>query len=313
MPHFKNSHQVLRLVRIYRRVFSVLTANVGIENIVKVNVDAEVVVWKIPGILVLLFTTAVTIFTLILQIYCQNTLPYSENLTLSFTVLSYYFTFAFPLISSMFNYRKIYLFWSKLYETTCFALSELGYDISFEYFWKCFWKDAVISSMTFIVCGSFRLYFYSPRTAYERQICAAFLYEIIVYIVIHALFIINLNSFFHRLLIKYINLDYRNRASNLMFDHVECSLLQQLRVYKQFHYKLWEMTSAVNAFFGSTLMVLCCHAFIDVAHSAYYLFLYISARGATDTLISKSYVSRRDPKSSRVIDVIYYCMHYCLD
>lgn len=287
MPNNQNCHQILQVAKIYRRIFSVLIVNVGLENIIEENNSAEVK--KCPTILALVFATGLATTTVLLQSIFSNGLPLSEFLALCFIVLSHYCTFAFPLINSMFNYRKIHLFWSKVCEITRFAYEELGYEICFEYFWKRFLTDGAITCGTFALYALIRFSIYSPRIVYGTQCGVIVLQEIVAYIVLHALFVVNLNSFFIRLLIKYIKMDYRNRASNLIFDHVQRSLLHQLRLYKQFHYKLWEMTTAVNAFFGLTLLVLSYHAFLDIAYSAYYVFLYVSRREPVVILMSNGF------------------------
>lgn len=276
MPSSKKCHHILRLATVYRRFFSVLIFNVELENITEVNINAKVITRKWPGIFVLLVVTAVAALATVIQIIFPNSLSFTEHVTLSLVALSHYVTFVFPLIYSMFNYRKIHYFWCKVYETACFAFSELGFEISFQWFWKRFFVDTVICAVTLILHGSCRIWFHSPRTHYARQYCTTFLQETIIYIIVHALFMVNLNSFFIRLLIKYIDLDHQNRTSNLIFDHGERSLLHQLRLYKQFHYKLWEMTTAVNGFFGLTLLILSYHAFVDVSYAAYYVFFCVA-------------------------------------
>lgn len=268
MANTHNCRHILQLATIYRRIFSVLVVNVDLDNIDKVNKEEGVNIKRIPTLLALLVVTVVAVLSLFLQLYLQNTLPLTENLALYSMVWSHHPTSAFPLIHSLFNYRQIHVFWCKVYETTCFAISELVHDVSLRYFWKRFFIDTAISVGTFILYGMCQLWIYSRRTSYERQLCTVLLQEIIIYIIVHALFIVNLSSFFNRLLIKYVNLDYRNRASSLTVENVEMSLLHQLRLYKQFHYKLWEMTTAVNAFFGLTLLVMSYHAFVDIAYSA---------------------------------------------
>lgn len=278
----------MRLFAHYRRMFAVLTFNVNLDNITAVNVDqnVEVITTKCPSILLLLLATAIATMSIVQTSMCLNAIAITEVLVLYSTILSHYVTFAFPLIHSMFNYRQMHFFWCKVWETTFFAFTELGYDISFEYFWKRFLADATISIVSFTLYGALRVWLFVTRIPFGIQLGITILLEIVIYITVHALFIINLNSFFSRLLIKYVDLEYRNRASHLVFDNLDHSLLHQLRLYKRFHYKLWEMTTAVNAFFGLTLLVLSYHAFVDVAYAAYYVFYYISIREPADALIS---------------------------
>lgn len=290
MPHNQKSHHILRLANVYRRFFSVLIFNVGLENITAVTRSAEVITNKWPAILVLLFVTAVAAFAIIFQVFFRNLLPRFENVTLYCIVLSHYVTFIFPLIHSMFHYRKIYFFWCKIHEVTFFAFNELGFEISLQYFWKQFSADITIVTASYILLGTLRLWSHTPKTHFGRKCCAVFLQQIIVYIVAHALFVVHLNNFYIRLLIKCINLDYRRRASNLIYDRGDRSLLHQLRLYRQFHFKLWEITTAVNGFFGLTLLVLSYHVFIDVAYCAYYIFLYVSLQRSAVEMMSNIFI-----------------------
>lgn len=285
MPRNHDCCHILRLAAAYRRVFSGLILNIELVNLVEVDKTVPLTTKIYPVILLLLFATMVAITGINLQIFLPNTLPLSEFLTMCFLFSSKFVAVAIPLIQSMFNYREIHFFWCKIYETTRFAFDELGYEISFRYFWKRFLTSTVVCVVTSAIHATIRFWFHSWKSATGTQFCAFLQQSIILYIVVHALFIVNLNSFFIRLLIKYIDLDYRNRVSNLDTGREERPLLAQLKLYKQFHYKLWEMTIAVNNFFGITLLVLSYHSFVDITNAAYYIFLYISRRDPALILI----------------------------
>lgn len=278
MTRNHDCHHILRLAAIYRRIFSVLIVDVELVNLAEVNKKVVLTTKKCCVFLLLLLASALASAAIVFQTIHSLKLPLTEYMALYFIVISNYFAFAFPLIQAMFNYREIYNFWCKIYETTCFALSELGYEIGFGYFWKRFLHSTAICIVINVTYALVRIWLWSLKFSFGTQCCLLLQQGLVVFIVVHALFVVNLNSFFVRLLIKYVNLDYRYRASNLVFDHVERSLLNQLRLYKQFHYKLWEMTTAVNMFFGLTLLVLSYHSFVHIAYAAYYIFLYISRR-----------------------------------
>lgn len=279
-------HQILRLASIYHRTFSILIFNVGLENIVTANKNKKLSTKKWPGLLVLLFATMIaTMSGISIYLLCKA-LPFTEQLALYFAILSHFVSFIFPMMQSMYNYQKIHFFWCKLWETTCFAISELDCDISFGYFWKCFLTDTAVCIGCFALYGVLRTWLYVTRIAFVTQLGITIQLEVIVYIVVHVLFIVHLNRFYIRLLVKRIKLQLRIRASNVVCDDGECLLRHQLRLYKQFHYKLWEMTTAVNGFLGPTLLILSYHAFVDVTYSAYYTFYYIALRESVTELIS---------------------------
>lgn len=54
-------------------------------------------------------------------------------------------TLTFPFIHSMLNHRKIFFFWCKIHEMSCFLFDEFGYEINFEYFWKSLLFDAAMA------------------------------------------------------------------------------------------------------------------------------------------------------------------------
>lgn len=282
MPRNHDCRHILRLASTYRRMFSGLILNIELVNLVEV--DKTLTTKMYPVILLLLFATTVAITGINLQIFLPNTLPFSEFLTMCFLFLSKYIAVAIPLIQSMLDYRQIHFFWCKVYETTCFAFGELGQEISFRYFWKRFFTSTAVCVGTSAFQALLWFWFHPLKSASGTQFCAFLQQFIILYIVVHALFIVSLNSFFIRLLIKYIDSDYRNKVSS---PGSERSLLSQLKSYKKFHYKLWEMTIAVNKFFGITLLVLSYHSFIDITYAAYYIFLYISRRDPALILIRK--------------------------
>lgn len=277
MPRNHDFRHISRLASTYRRMFSGLILNIDFVHLVEFNKTVALTTKIYPVILLLLFATMVAATGINLQIVLPNTLPLSEFFTMCFLFSSKYIAVAIPMIQSMFYYREIHYFWCKIYETTRFASAEFGYEISFRLFWKRFFTSTAVLVVTSAFQAILRFWFHS-KTATGTQFCVFLQQLIILYIVVHSLFIVTLNNFFIRLLVKYIDLDYRNRVSSIGSRCADRPLITQLKLYKQFHYKLWEMTIAVNKFFGITLLVLSYHSFVDITYAAYYIFLYISRR-----------------------------------
>lgn len=284
MRRHAGGDQVLGIARIYRRMFSVLALGVELVNLVGVDRKVALITNKYPTLVLLLSGSSLSASVILLQIFFPITLPLSEFWSLCFITFSRYVAFAFPLIHSMFHYRDMHFLWSKIGEITSFAFRELGYFVTFGYFWKRFLPAAAVCIVMTAMCTAIRMGFYSLRWSKGAQCCAILQQILILYIVLHTIFIVHMNSFFIRLLIKYIKVDYSNRASYFVFDHTERPLLKQLHLYKEIHYKLWEMTTAVNAFFGLTPLLLCGHSFVDIAYSAYYLYLNTARRDPVASL-----------------------------
>lgn len=287
VPSNSNCCEIQQLASTYHRMFAILICNIDLRKINDVNSQESLRPRFCSIIWFLLFATAAFVTTITLQLISAASLPTAaNNVGIYFPNTSRYIAIAFVLVQSLFTYRKIHVFWCKAYETADFAFRKLGFVISFQHFWKRFITDATIIIVTHIVYFGLRLFFYL-RTAIDiKQSCTIILQIFIVYIVLHALFIVNLNSFFIRLLIQYIDLDYRNRTSNLVFDHAEQSHLHRLRLYKQFHYKLWEITTSVSSVFGLSVLILSLHAFFDVVYPIYVICLNVSRR-PTAFLISE--------------------------
>lgn len=265
---------MLQLAANYRRMFPIFICNVELKNIDETGSKIKFAKW--PGIVAILVATSILSTILFHLSVVMKMSSFTDGAVLYSSLGSHYFTFTFPVIYSMLKYREIHVFWCKIYEIVDFVFTDLGYEISLRRFWKCFFMDSALIVSTNCLYGVCRLWWKVNELPNGLKIGIVILIYTVMYALIHALFVVNLNHFFIRLLAKYINVDYRNRASNLVFDYNDRSLLHQLHLYKRFHYKLWELAKAVNSFLGISVLILNYHAFIDVAFAAYLIFYNIS-------------------------------------
>lgn len=84
-----------------------------------------------------------------------------------------------------------------------------------------------------------------------------------LYIQFHAIFLIRLQHFIYEMFSKYINFAHHLNRSNLLFPNVN-KTDNNLRFYKEIHYKLWTVMCELNNVFGSHFIAFFCQRFYEV-------------------------------------------------
>lgn len=273
-----NNHQrIQKLVDTYQRLFPILSLNFEVKNSTGSRKDNAIATKKCPLILLMLFVCVSTVFVISQQLQVKCISRSELNAAFCFMVLCVFVTIAVPVVHSAFHFHEIHVIWCKVDETAGLALNELNFEMFFGHFWKRFLVDCGISLTVFGMNAMLRfIYLYIKHKLNSCHFGLLLLHATVIYMRIHALFIIHLYSFLIRLLIKYIDGDYHNRASNVIFDCMQRSLSCQLRSYKQIHFKLYEIARAIDNFFGLTLLAICYYTFAEVAYSWYYIFYHLA-------------------------------------
>lgn len=253
--------------------------------------NTELITKKCPLVFLSLFVLITGIMGITQELFLCG-LRLSENIVMCIAISYHYATIMVTLVHSMYNYREIHIIWCIIYEMHRFALKELSHKICFRPFWKRYLANCAIILIVFSLCGALRFSYLSPRIVLRSQIAVVSLQSVVLYIKLHALFIVHLFNYFVKLFIKYICVDHRQRMHNSTGDHIVPPIIFQLRLYQQFHYKLWRMVEAINRFFSFTILILSYHAFADIAYSSYYIFLYIVRDDAPALLIRKPFINR---------------------
>lgn len=278
--------RIQKLVKIYQRFFCTFSLNFegpDSAGMRKVNVLGSK---KYPFILLLVFVCVTSVLVISQQLLFKTIPLIQLDVAFCFMVSCLFLTITFPMVQSIFHYREIHIVWCKVDETACIALKELKFQICFDYcFWKRFLIDCATSVTVFGINVAMGFVFMSTRFGIESHVGMMILQAVVLYMRIHALFIVNLYNFLFHLLIEFVDSEYRNRMSNLVFDHAERSLSCQLKSYKHIHYKLWEIATAINNFSGGTLLAICYHTLAETAYSSYYIFYHVAIKEKTDVLI----------------------------
>lgn len=271
---------------IYQRFFSTLSLNFEDPNSSGTKKFNVLATKKYPFILLLVFVFVTSVLVISQQLLFKSSSLIQIDVAICFMVLCQFLTITFPMVQSIFHYREIHVVWCKVEETACLALKELKFEIcSGHRFWKRFLIDCATSLTVFGINVAMGFVFMSTRFGVESHIGMMILQGVVLYMRIHALFIVNLYNFLFHLLIEFVDSDYRKRTSNLVFHHVDRSLSCQLRSYKYFHFKLWEIATAINNFSGVTLLAICYYTLAETAYSSYYIFYHVAIKEKTDVLI----------------------------
>lgn len=283
----QNSNQrIQKLVKIYQRFFSILSLNFEDPKAIgKREVDV-LASKKYPFISFLVFVFMTSVLVISQQLLFKTSSLIQLDVAFCSMVSCLFLTITFPMVQSIFHYREIHIVWCKVDETACLALKELQFEICFNYcFWKRFLIDCATSLTVFGINVAVGFAFMSTRVGVQSQVGMMILQAVVLYMRLHALFIVNLYNFLFHLLIEFVDSDYRNRTTNLVFDPVERSLCCQLKSYKHFHYKLWEIAAAINKFSGDTLLAICYYTLAETAYSSYYIFYHVAIKEKTVVLI----------------------------
>lgn len=286
MLNLNDCRHVLSLASVYKRIFSVLFYNMELVHTIRLNgANIELITKKCPLVLLSFFVLIAGVVGILQEFNIINGLPSTEDIAMCIAICFHCATIMMMLIHSACKYREIHVIWCTAYELTRYTLKELGHKVCFRHFWKHYLGCSALIMTAFGVSSSLRLLYRSPRIILRTQISIIVLQGVVIYIAMHALFIVQLFNYFVRLFIKCIYLDYRSRMRDSTVGPVARPIIAQLRLYQQFYHKLWRMVESINQFFSFTILILNYHAFFSVAFSSYYIFLYIVRDDAPYLLI----------------------------
>lgn len=173
-----------------------------------------------------------------------------------------------PCILQYDSFRKL---WFQLRSVNQLIHHRLCHKINFQDFLHSFFLS--VSSILAICFAYFVMKIISiiaGATKYFR-ISTATLKLVYLYNTLHVVFIISLFQFTYEMFGKYVNLAYQLNRSNMIFSK-NPNTFENLKFYKEIHYKLWKLTHVINEFCGLSLVVFSAQVFFDVTYSIYFLF-----------------------------------------
>lgn len=278
-----------RLFRIYQFVFPIFChSNLTVRNAVAKPNERRIISNSNKLVILLTMSTFLACtFAIFREMGSSNELPYWENNLMCFMIICRFSTGFSSLFQSSFHYKHLPLVWKQYREINKLSMEKLGHKICFRKFFWDFSIDLIFGFIIFITYLTLRLMYMSTGLSSVSQYAIVTLHCVSLYTSVHVLFILNLFRYFTKLLIKFIGMAYRIKVHHMQFAQTDNSVFDNLRYFKEFHYKLYEVGYAINHFFGIILMALSCQTFIDIAFTAYYLFLYFVRKEADLLLISK--------------------------
>lgn len=212
---------------------------------------------------------------ILLQFVDNQGLSFLENNARCFYYLSECLACGVSLIEFARKRQQIEEFWCKTSELNNFIYRKLGYRIPLKRFLEKFLLHIVVVAATTVA-------FILSRTLYPIEdlsllACYAVMFSriLLIYISTNVLFFIDLFEYFNRLLAKYIKCNYLQRESNVLFADSKCSILSDLRTYKQIHFSLHEIALQINQIFGLICMVLLYSGLVSASHNVFFGFRHL--------------------------------------
>lgn len=171
--------------------------------------------------------------------------------------------------------QQIEEFWCKTSELNNFIYRKLGYRISLKRFLEQFLLHIVLAAATLVAFIVSRTFYPIDDMSLLTRYAVMFSRILLIYISLNVLFFIDLFEYFNRLLPKYIKCNYLQRESNVLFANSKCSILSDLKTYKQIHFSLHEIALQINQIFGMICLVLLYSGFVSASHNVFFGFRHL--------------------------------------
>lgn len=252
------------LLIIYERFFFVLNINIWLTNERFQKIQTHSIILLAFSVLL------VCIFAILSQFFFNDGLPFFANNARFFTNFSEYIACMVAIIEFISKRNEIDEFWLKINEINFFVYRKLGYRIKFSDFLKTFLN--YIGFLLFLVVSFIcaRLFIAIEGISMLANISTLSFRILFVYILSNVLFIVELFKYLNRLASKYIKCNYRQRESNILFVHTKCTILNDLKVYKQLHFILYEIVSNINRTFGLIFMAIFYVGFVNATNNVFF-------------------------------------------
>lgn len=173
-----------------------------------------------------------------------------------------------PLIFQFDNFKNV---WFELQCLDILILKRLGHQINYYKFRRSFTLSSIFCALFSIAFVISRLIFIRGFSPSWFRILICILRIMQLYIGLHTIFIISLSLFIHKMFSKYVNFAYHLSRSHLLFPNVN-TIDQNIRFYKEIHYKIWTITCELSDIFGMSNIVILCQAFFDITHTLFFIF-----------------------------------------
>lgn len=272
MLSFIDFYDFLQVAVIYKRLFGHLILHIDIEA----TSPNRIATRKCPLVFGMLIISGVFVFFFAQDTWYDFGLPRRpECIAMHIKFCTHYSAILFIVLYSGYNYRELHFIWCKFHELTHFAADELKHQINFRVFRKRLLGiyGGMLPGLVFhIVFGFFD--FGTPFGTRIRLTVVLFK-AAVFYVSLHVIFVIRLFNYLIEFLVNYVALDYRKRVCDFTVNRTQSSLHHQLKLFKLFHYKLWEIANAISRHFGPPVLILTYHALVEIAYSAYHIFWYL--------------------------------------
>lgn len=228
-----------------------------------------------PTLFLSLIIFFICIFAILSQFFFNDGLPLFTYSARFFANISEYIGCSIAIIDFLCKRKQMAEFWYKINELNDFVYKQLGYRIMFKDFSQKFFNYIAMFMFLIIVFTFVRAFFIIDSISMMANISTLVFRALFVYIVSNSLFIIQLFKYLIQLTTKYIKCNHYQRESNILCVHTKCSMLNDLKAYKQLHFILYEIVTNINQTFGLIFMVLFYVGFVMATMNVFFMIHYL--------------------------------------
>lgn len=170
-------------------------------------------------------------------------------------------------------YENFIKLWIELKAIDNLIYKRINHKINYRTFLHTFIQLSAITPTIFLIYIFLRMIYPSGTITGQFRLPILLLKFSFLYIEFHAIFIIGIFQFIYKMLGKYAKFAHHLNKSNLVFPNTN-TIFDDLKFYKEIHYKLWLISQEINQYFGLSVTAFCGQTFFDSSYSMYFFYHY---------------------------------------
>lgn len=173
----------------------------------------------------------------------------------------------------VFHYDNFIKLWIELKAIDKLIFKRINHKINYRNFLQNYIKFSVITPPIFLIYAMLKIIYPAGTMTGQFRLPIILTKLAFLYIEFHAIFVIGVFQFIYEMVGKYAKFAYHLDKSNLVFPNTN-TVFDNLKFYKEIHYKMWIISQEINRYFGLSLSAFCGQTFFDSIYSMYFFFHY---------------------------------------
>lgn len=211
--------------------------------------------------------------------HCKETNLHVAHVNIETILVVNSFSIIIVIAPLFLNYDNFNRLWYDITDVNKLILKRLNHRINYREFLRSFIISSACVPAIFLIYGIFKVFYKTGSTSTQYRLPIVLMKIVYLYVEIHAIFVIMLFLYIYQMFGKYVNFAYHVNRSNLIFLHVN-NLFDNLKFYKEIHYKLWLTSRELDKFFGLSVAAFCGQTFFDASYSVYFIFHFWDLNGS---------------------------------